>query len=129
MAQKSQRPLSPHLQIYAPQITWITSITHRFTGLALTVGTLVILWWLVAMAIGPDAYATAVGFLGSWFGQILLFGWTLALTYHFVNGLRHLVWDAGWGLELAMAQKTGWATVAATGILTVLIWIIAYSVA
>lgn len=118
-----QRPLSPHLQIYRPQISSVLSILHRITGIALSAGTLLLVWWLVAAASGEAAYATVSGFLRSVFGILLLFGWTVALWYHFCAGLRHLAWDSGKGYELPTFHATGWAVVVATGVLTVLTWI------
>jgi succinate dehydrogenase / fumarate reductase cytochrome b subunit len=126
MAQ-SERPLSPHLQIYRPQLTSILSISHRAAGVALAVGTLLLVWWLVAAASGPAAYATAQAFIGSWFGKLILFGWTVALFYHLCNGIRHLGWDAGWGFDLKTAYASGYAVLAGTAVLTVLAWIVAYS--
>ena len=118
------RPLSPHLQVYKPQLTSIMSICHRATGIALAVGTLLLVWWVVAAASGPDSFATAHGFLGSWFGMLILFGFTFALMYHLCNGIRHLFWDAGYGFELETAYKSGWITLGAAVALTVLAWII-----
>lgn len=125
---QSNRPLSPHLQVYKPQYTSILSITHRATGVALAVGTLLLIYWLVGAAGGPDSYAAAQGFIGSFFGQLLLFGWSVALFYHLCNGIRHLFWDAGMGFELDTAYKSGMAVLAATGALTILSWIIGYVV-
>lgn len=120
----SSRPLSPHLQIYRPQLTSVLSILHRGTGVALAVGTLLLVWWLVAAATGPAAYATAQGFIGSWLGLLLLLGWTFALFFHLCNGIRHLGWDAGYGFELKTAYQSGWAVVVAAAALTVLAWIV-----
>ncbi|GAB5468816.1 MAG: succinate dehydrogenase, cytochrome b556 subunit [Rhodospirillales bacterium] len=118
-------PLSPHIQIYRWQWTMAMSIAHRATGLALVVGTLVLVWWLVAAAAGPEAFETAQGFIGSIFGQILLFGWTFAFFYHLANGIRHLLWDSGRMLELGPAYQSGiWVMVAAV-LLTILAWLIA----
>ncbi len=117
------RPLSPHLQIYRWQLTSVLSILHRATGVALSVGTLMLVWWLVAAATGPAAYATARGFIGSWLGLLLLLGWTFALFFHLCNGIRHLFWDAGQGFELKTVYASGWAVVAGSGALTVLAWI------
>ncbi|HEX3862021.1 MAG TPA: succinate dehydrogenase, cytochrome b556 subunit [Stellaceae bacterium] len=117
------RPLSPHLQVYRWQLTSVLSILHRAAGLALSVGTLLLVWWLVAAAQGPDSYASVQAFLGSWIGRLLLFGWTVALFYHLCNGLRHLWWDSGRGFDLRNVYATGWAVVAATGVLTVIVWI------
>lgn len=118
------RPLSPHLQIYRPQLTSVLSILHRGTGIALAVGTLMLVWWLVAAAAGPGPFATAQGFIGSWLGLLILFGWTFSLFFHLANGIRHLFWDAGYGFELKTVYASGWAAVAAAGGLTILAWIV-----
>ncbi len=95
------------------------SILHRMTGVALAVGTLLLVYWLVAAALGPEHYRAARGFLTSWIGVVLLIGWSAAFYYHLFNGIRHLFWDAGRGFELRTAEATAWivllATVAATG--------------
>ena len=127
MASK-ERPISPHLQIYRPQISSVLSILHRMTGVALTVGTAVLVWWLLAAATGPDAYATAQRFIGSFIGQILMFGWTFAFFYHLCNGIRHLFWDAGYGFDLSVMAMTGKIAVGASAGLTLLSWLIAYIV-
>lgn len=122
------RPLSPHLQVYRPQLTSMLSILHRITGVALAVGTLLLVYWLAAAAGGPESYAAAQGFIGSFFGRLLLFGWTIALFYHLANGIRHLFWDAGYGFELPTVYRSGQAVVIATAVLTVVSWIAAYVV-
>jgi succinate dehydrogenase / fumarate reductase cytochrome b subunit len=121
------RPLSPHLQIYRPQLTTVLSITHRAAGIALSVGTLLLVWWLVAAANGPEAYDSVQLFLGSWLGLLLLLGWSLALFYHLCNGLRHLWWDTGHGLDLPSVYASGWAVLAATGLLTAVAWVVGIS--
>src|SRR3546814_17300326 len=113
----SRRPLSPHLQVYRWQITMTLSILHRLTGIALAVGTLLLTYWRAAAATGPDAFAAAQGFIGSLVGRLLLFGWSYALFYHLCNGIRHLVWDAGYGFEIATTTRSGWAVVAASVVL------------
>lgn len=123
----SNRPLSPHLQVYRWQITMLTSILHRVTGVGLGVGTLLIAWWLIAAAAGPEAFDTAQAFLGSWFGRLILFGFTGALFYHLCNGIRHLCWDAGWGFTLPVMTKSGIAVFIAAGGLTVLAWVLGYT--
>jgi succinate dehydrogenase / fumarate reductase cytochrome b subunit len=120
----ASRPLSPHLQIYRPQITSVLSFGHRLTGLALSVGTLLLVWWLVALARGPDAFARAQGFVGSWLGRVLLLGWTFSLFFHLANGIRHLCWDAGYGFEIKTATVSGWVVVAASVALTVIAWVV-----
>ena len=121
------RPLSPHLQIYKPQITSVLSILHRFTGLALVLGTLLLVWWLAAAAAGAEPYATVQAAIGSWIGRLLLFGWTFALFYHLCNGIRHLFWDAGRGFELPAVYASGWAVVIASTVLTLAAWIWGYA--
>lgn len=125
MANGTSRPLSPHLQVYRWQWTMALSILHRATGVALTVGTLLLAWWLIAAAAGPDAYATAQGFIGSPLGLLMMFGWSVALFYHLGNGIRHLVWDAGYAFELQNAQMGAYVVLGATAGLTVIVWIIA----
>ena len=120
----SSRPLSPHLQIYKPQLTSVLSITHRITGVGLSVGTLLLVAWIVAAAKGPDAFAIVSGFMRNPIGLLLLFGWSVALFYHLANGIRHLFWDAGYGYEIETAYRSGWIVVGATIVLTVLAWIV-----
>src|SRR5690606_7538336 len=120
------RPLSPHLQIFRPWITWTLSITHRFAGLVLAVGSLFLTWWLIAAAMGPEAFATAQGFMGSFLGRLILFGFTAALFFHLLNGIRHLFWDAGYGFEVQTLTRSGWAVVIGAAVLTVLAWIVGY---
>lgn len=122
-----ERPLSPHLGIYAFQWTMVLSITHRITGAGLAVGTLLLVWWLLALAYGPAAFEVANGFIGSWFGRPLLIGWTWALFYHFCNGIRHLGWDLGLGFELDTARNTGYIVVVASIILTFIAWFAGYA--
>ena len=117
------RPLSPHLQIYRWQLTSVLSILHRASGIVLSVGAILLVSWLGAAADGPEPYAAFQHFMGSWFGLLLLFGWSVALFYHLCNGVRHLVWDTGRGLDLASVYASGWAVVAATVVLTVVAWI------
>ena len=125
--QKPVRPLSPHLQIYRPQITSVLSITHRATGIALAVGTLLLVYWLTALAAGPEAYADARAVLGSWFGRIVLLGFTLALFFHLANGIRHLFWDAGKGFEIRDVYSSGRAVVVIAIVATILVWVLAYA--
>jgi succinate dehydrogenase / fumarate reductase, cytochrome b subunit len=122
------RPLSPHLQVYRPQLTSMLSILHRLTGIALSAGTLLLVYWLYAAASGPDAFAGLQGFIGSIIGRLILFGWTLALFYHLCNGMRHLAWDTGWGFELPTAYTTGRIVVVAALVLTIAAWAAAYIV-
>lgn len=121
------RPLSPHLQVYKLPQAAILSITHRICGVGLTAGLLLLTYWLTAAAYGPEAYATATALLSSFIGRLILFGFTLALAYHTCNGVRHLFWDAGKGLEKEQLVKSATTTIAASVVLTILIWIAAYS--
>jgi succinate dehydrogenase / fumarate reductase cytochrome b subunit len=123
----TERPLSPHLQIYRPQITSVLSILHRITGVALTLGTLLLTWWLVSAAYGPGAFADAQAFVGSWLGQLLLWGFTFALFYHLGNGIRHLAWDFGWGFELSQLRASGIVMLAFAFAATLLTLIVAYA--
>jgi succinate dehydrogenase / fumarate reductase cytochrome b subunit len=113
------------LQVYRPQLTSVLSISHRVTGLALSVGMLMLIWQLIAAASGPDAYDTFQAFAGSWIGIIVLLGWSLALFYHLCNGIRHLIWDTGAGLDLASAYRSGMFVIIGTVVLTALTWIVA----
>lgn len=123
-----ERPLSPHLQIYKPQITSVLSILHRVTGVALSAGTLLLTWWLVSAAYGPESFASAQGFMGSFFGQLILWGFTFALFYHLGNGVRHLAWDFGWGFDLTQLRTSGIAMVAFAAGATLVTLIAAYAV-
>ncbi|HUC70919.1 MAG TPA: succinate dehydrogenase, cytochrome b556 subunit [Stellaceae bacterium] len=116
------RPLSPHLQIYRWQLTSVMSILHRASGVALCAGGVLLVWWLVAAASGPEAYSSVQDFLGSWLGIVLLLGWSAALFYHLSNGIRHLVWDTGHALDLRSTYLGGWIVVAATAVLTAIAW-------
>ncbi len=120
-----RRPLSPHLQVHRWPISMALSILHRASGCALGVGTLLMTWWLVAAAQSEEAFATAQKFMGHPFGRLLLFGWTVALFFHFCSGIRHLWMDSGRGFEKAEYDRSAWAVVGATVVLTVGTWIIA----
>ena len=126
MIAHDNRPLSPDLQIYRPQLTSVLSISHRATGIALSVGALLLILWLIAAALGPQAYSAVQGFLRSWLGLILMFGWTFSLFFHLCNGIRHLVWDAGYGFELRTIYASGWTVVTASIVLTVTAWIASF---
>ena len=118
------RPLSPHLQVYRPQITSVLSITHRVTGVLLSIGIAGLVAWLAAAAAGPESFAVAREIAGSWPGLIILFIWSLCLVYHLLNGIRHLVWDTGRGLGLKPVRLSGWAVVVGTVVLTTLAWVL-----
>ncbi len=115
-----ERPLSPHLQIYRPQLTSITSILTRITGNGLIVGVMLAVWWLFAAAISPEYFAVANAVATSWFGDLVFTCSAWAVWYHYLSGLRHLYFDAGHGLEIATAEKLGWGIIAGSFILTAL---------
>ena len=122
------RPLSPHLQIYKPIPTMIMSIMHRITGGALYFGTLLVAWWLIAAASGPESYAWVSWFFGTIIGQIILFGYTWALVHHLIGGFRHFMWDLGHGYEKNFATKLAIANAVGSVVLTLLIWIVGYAI-
>lgn len=116
---RGDRPLSPHLTIYRPQMTSVLSILHRVTGVGLTLGALLGVWWFLAAATDAEYFAFVDGLLTSWIGWLVLVMSLFALWFHFCNGIRHLVWDAGYGFDLAVVQKSGIAVLAGTVVLTV----------
>src|SRR4051794_39114843 len=121
-----ERPLSPHLLIYKPMPTMVMSIVHRVTGAALYLGTMLMVWWLIAAASGPNAYARMGSFMNSWFGRLILFGYTWALLHHMLGGIRHFIWDAGYGFSQSEREWLSLATVVGSIGLTVLLWVIGY---
>jgi succinate dehydrogenase / fumarate reductase cytochrome b subunit len=123
MAQAA-RPLSPHLQIYRWYFTMALSIAHRASGVALAAGLVLLTWWLVALASGPDYFALVQGVMDNILGGLILFGYTFVLLYHLANGIRHLAWDAGWGFEKEQARQSGMLVLAAAGGLTLLVWML-----
>ena len=120
------RPLSPHLQIYKPMLTMMMSIVHRITGGALYVGTLLLVWWLVAAAAGPNAYASVQWFMETLIGRLILFGYTWALIHHLLGGFRHFMWDLGHGFEKEFSTKLAIANIIGSLCLTVLVWVIGF---
>lgn len=127
-ANRSARPLSPHLQVYKPQLTSVLSITHRATGIALSAGIVYLVAWLCAASASSDTYAIVASFNASIVGRICLFGWTFCLFFHLYNGIRHLFWDAGHGFELKTVYASGWAVVGASLASTVAAWFLAYAI-
>ncbi|MEB8388654.1 succinate dehydrogenase, cytochrome b556 subunit [Rhodobacteraceae bacterium KMM 6894] len=121
---RGNRPLSPHLSIYRPQMTSISSILTRITGNALIVAVFLIVWWLLAAATSPAYFATANAVVTSWFGDIVLTLSLWAIWYHYLAGLRHFLWDAGHGLEIKTAEMLGWVCVIGSVVLTILTIII-----
>jgi succinate dehydrogenase / fumarate reductase cytochrome b subunit len=128
MAQ-ADRPLSPHLQIFRWYFTMALSIAHRATGIALAAGLVLLCWWLLALAQGPEAFAVVQGVIDSWFGVLVLLLYTLALFYHMGNGVRHLVWDFGYGFDVDVARRSGVAVLVFTGAMTVLVWLVVATLA
>jgi len=116
------RPLSPHLQIYRPQLTSIMSISHRATGVALAAGTLLLCLWLVALAAGDVWYALAATVIGHPIGKFILFGYSVALVYHALNGVRHLTWDRGIALTIPGVYRSGQVVLLLTVVIITLIW-------
>jgi len=125
---ETARPLSPHLQIYRLTLTMVMSIVHRATGAVLYVGTLLLAWWLLAIASGPNAYLTFQSVAGSWIGRLVLFGYTWALIHHMLGGIRHFLWDLGYGFGAAEREWLARATLFGSIALTLLLWIFAYLV-
>lgn len=122
-----QRPLSPHLQVYRPQITSMMSIVHRATGVLLALGALALSVWLCSLASAGDGYASFQYWAGSWIGKIALFAFSAALVYHLLNGLRHLFWDIGWGFEIPQFYRSGYTVLVLSVLFTALIWFSALS--
>ena len=116
------RPLSPHLQVYRPQLTSVLSISHRFTGIINSLGLIVVVAWLASLAAGPEAYDRLVGLLAHPVGMVAMAVWTFSLFYHLLNGIRHLIWDAGWMLDLKGAYASGYTVVGLAVVLTLLVW-------
>ena len=116
------RPLSPHLQVYRPQMTSVMSILHRVAGVVLTTGTLIMAAWLVSLALGKEAYDVVVMVIGHPLGQFVLFGYSVALIYHALNGVRHLGWDLGFGLAIPQVYKNGQIVLFLTVVLTLGLW-------
>lgn len=125
-AQRRERPLSPHLQVYRPQLTSVLSILHRLTGIGLSLGAVVLVVWLVALALGGSVWSVVSASLDSWFGRLLLMGWVWALFFHLCTGIRHLVWDTGRGLDLPSVYRSGYAAIVVSTALTGVVWLAAF---
>ncbi|MBS0236958.1 MAG: succinate dehydrogenase, cytochrome b556 subunit [Proteobacteria bacterium] len=119
---RPERPLSPHLQIYSPLVNMVMSIMHRITGAALYFGSLLVAWWLIAAATGPDYYNYVSSLFATWPGKVVLLGYTWVLMHHMVGGLRHFIWDTGHGYGLKTIDILSWGTLAASFTLTAIIW-------
>lgn len=118
----TDRPLSPHLQIYKPQLTSMLSILHRITGVGLALGALVVAAWLLAALAGAGPFAAVQQFRASLIGQAMLFGWLFSFIYHFLNGIRHLKWDAGFGLDIGSTYRSGYVVVIGSILVTLAVW-------
>ena len=116
------RPLSPHLQVYRPQITSVLSISHRFSGIALTLAFLGLVWWLAAVAAGGEAYSAALSLITGPVGRLVAFLASFAFFYHLANGIRHLFWDAGKGFEIRQFYASGSAVIGTSLFLTLAFW-------
>ncbi|MBN9599468.1 MAG: succinate dehydrogenase, cytochrome b556 subunit [Afipia sp.] len=127
MTPRIDRPLSPFLT-YRWTLTMAMSIVHRVTGIALYLGTLLMAWWLIATASGPNAYATLQSFTGSWIGRIVVFGYTWALVHHMLSGIRHFAWDLGYGFEAAEREWLTRAALIGGIVLTIAIWVVAFAI-
>lgn len=121
-----ERPLSPHLTVYRFMYTMTLSILHRATGVVLSFGLLLLAWWLMAAATGPAAFDTATSILSGWFFQLLLLGWIVSFVYHLCNGIRHLTWDVGLGLEKHQARRSALLTLVATLLISGLLGYLAF---
>ena len=122
---KANRPLSPHLQVYRWTLTMAMSIVHRATGVALYAGTILLAWWLVAAAMGPEAFSWADAFFGSLIGRLILFGYTWALIHHMLGGIKHFIWDVGAAFDPAGRELVTRLTVIGSVALTMIVWIVA----
>lgn len=123
---KASRPLSPHLSIYHFTITMAMSIVHRITGAALYFGTLLVAWFLIAAASGPDAFAVVSAVYGSWFGLLVLFGYSWALFHHMLGGIRYLIWDTGAMMGKGERDTIAWANLIGSLALTVIVWVVVF---
>lgn len=121
---KTSRPLSPHLQIYRWPITMLVSILHRVTGVGLYAGTLLLAWWVIAAAAGPEPFSVVSAVYGSWIGRFILFCYTWTLVHHLLGGLRHFVWDVGAGFSKGARDNLARANIIGSIVLTILIWIV-----
>jgi succinate dehydrogenase / fumarate reductase, cytochrome b subunit len=122
------RPLSPHLSIYKVTMTMAMSIAHRISGAALYVGVLMLAWFLIAASTDAATFAVFSDFIQSFLGRLILFGFSWALFHHLVGGLRHIIWDAGHGLDAPLRDQMAWATLIGGFALTIVVWAIGYAV-
>jgi succinate dehydrogenase / fumarate reductase, cytochrome b subunit len=128
MTARIERPLSPHLQAYRFTLTMAMSIVHRITGVALYFGTLLLVWWLIAASSGPGAYSYVQAFTSSFIGRLIVLGYTWALLHHLLSGIRHFIWDLGYGFKPNERETLTWVALIGGISLTVLLWIAAYAI-
>ena len=121
-----KRPLSPHLQIYKPQLTSILSILHRATGVTLSMGSIILVLWIIALTLGEETYTMFSIIVNHWFSNLVLLGFTFGLFYHLSNGIRHLFWDAGYGYDLRVAYMSGSAVIVSSLFFTAVTWLIIF---
>ena len=126
IAKQQRRPLSPHLQVYSFALTMAMSIAHRITGVGLYAGTLLLAWWLIAAATSASAFVSVTWFISTIIGRLILFGFTWALFHHMLGGVRHFIWEAGYGMDHPQREYLAQATLVGGLVLTVLVWIAAY---
>ena len=124
----ANRPISPHLQIYRPQLTSVLSIVHRMTGVFICLGLPFLVYWVWTLTQDQEHYEQGRAVFGSILGRTLLLGWSFAFYYHLCNGVRHLIWDMGKGFEVEDVYRSGWLVVAVSAIMTVVTWVAAYSI-
>lgn len=116
------RPISPHLQVYKPQLTSVLSITHRGTGVFLSLGAVLLSCWLLSIAIGPESYNKLQSYISAWYGQLILLAFVFSFYFHLANGIRHLFWDIGMGLEIGSTYKSGYVVAVISVLLTAITW-------
>ena len=123
---RGNRPLSPHLQVYKPQITSVMSVFHRITGVGNSLGAILVAWWFIAAAVGEGSFDTINGLLTSWIGHLVLLGFALSVCYHLCNGIRHLLWDAGYGFEMDQVKTTAIVALSAAGLMVAGLMLVGY---
>jgi succinate dehydrogenase / fumarate reductase cytochrome b subunit len=121
-----EHPLSPHMQIYRWPLPMMMSIAHRITGAGLYFGTLLVAWWLIAASSSPNAYASFASFINSFFGRLILFGYTWAVLHHMLGGIRHFIWDLGYGFGPNERESLSLATLVSSVTLTIVLWVVGY---
>jgi succinate dehydrogenase / fumarate reductase cytochrome b subunit len=124
----AERPLSPHLEVYTLSLTMIMSGLHRITGMVLCLGILLLVWWLVALSGDAGSFQTAANVLGSWFGRLVIFGFSWTLFHHLLGGVRHAIWDTGRGMDHPEREQLALATIIGSLAITALVWLVAFMI-